>query len=735
MAANNIARLGVVLGLDSAEFVKGLDAANKNLYDFGAKVASQGKTIAIAVAATMIAATASVIKFADEIADVAKANDVAIDTIIKLNNALANSGGKAEDAGKLLASFTKYIDGAASGSFEAQKALGKLDVSLKDLANLSTEDLFKRIVQSIANIEDPLTRSARGMEIFGKAGKGVDFIGIAEEMNQVTTTTQQQAKAIKDAADVYDILSQAGRDLKFTMTTEVGTSIKQTTEYFVELFDEVKYGGGLFKSIFDTMAYGVAFLTFEVKDLVRVMGAFYDVLNANGAAAFPPGKIPKLSDTMEARNKEIAKISKDRIDARNADEEKLFYLKEKLDATTLQRNSNTAIPSSPGQSSSGGAGRIVIPGVDAKAEQARKKEQDEFKRFAAEQVKYIDDLIAKQTAEANEDIKRLEARNAALKRNAQEEIDIATARVEASDAEAAALAAIESAQNDARINQKAKQDAQVNDLERAKQMFILEYTNKNMRAEDLQMKKELVDLENKHIDTLAEISQNKMLSAEAMESAIERENNLYQAGIQFIRERNNILKEGSAIDGFSNAMDKFLNNLPSQLQRGEQMFTTFSDTIGQAIDQFVEKGSVAWDKLIENMIKGMLKAELQRQAMGLFKMGFNLLTTAIGAGNSVSLADATPYSGHAMGGVAGANTPTIVGERGPELFIPRSSGAVIPNNQLSAMGGGQTINYNGPYIASMSAIDTQSGVQFLSKNRQAVWATYQSANRSIPMSR
>ena len=719
MAANNIARLGVVLGLDSAEFVKGLDAANKKLYDFGTKVAEQGKIAVLAMGAAFVTATISAMKFADEIADVAKANDVAIDTIIKLNNALANSGGKAEDAGKLLAGFTKYIDNAASGSFEAQKALGKMGVSLKDIANLSTEDLFKRIVQSIANIEDPLTRNARAMEVFGKAAKGNDFIGIAEGMNQVSTTTQQQTKAIKDAAEAYDILSQAGRNLKLTMTTEIGTSIKLTTDYFIELFDTVNVGGGLWKTIFDKMAYGVAFMAFEVKDLVRVMGAWGEAFTA----------------ISEGRFGDIEKISKARMDARNADEANLFYLNEKLNATTLKSGGAASLPNRPGQSSSGGAGRIVIPGVDAKGEQERKKEHDEFKRFAAEQVKYIDDLIAKQTAAANEDIKRLEERNAALKRNAQEEIDIATARVEASDAEAAALAAIESAQNDARINQKAKQDAQVNDLERAKQMFIFEYANKNMRAEDLQMKRELIELENKHIDTLAEISRNKMLDAEAMQSAIERENNLYQAGIQFIKERNNILKEGSAIDGFSNAMDKFINNLPSQLQRGEQMFTTFSDTIGQAIDQFVEKGSVAWDKLIENMIKGMLKAEMQRQAIGLFKMGFNLLTTSLGLGGSVSLADATPYSGHAMGGVAGANTPTIVGERGPELFIPRSSGAVIPNNQLSAMGGGQTINYNGPYIASMSAIDTQSGVQFLSKNKQAVWATYQSANRSIPMSR
>lgn len=712
MAANNIARLGVVLGLDSAEFVKGLDAANKKLYDFGVNVAEQGKNAVLAMGTAFVAATVTAMKFADEIADVAKANDVAIDTIIKLNDALANSGGNAEDAGKLLAGFTKYIDNAASGSFEAQKALGKLGVSLKDVANLSTEDLFKKIVQSIANIEDPLTRNARAMEIFGKAAKGVDFLGVAEEMDKVSSTTAQQAQAIQDAADAYDLLNQAARDVKFTMTTEIGTSIKQTTEYFIDLFSTINTGGGLWKTVFDKMAYGVAFMAFEVKDLIRVMGAWGDAFTA----------------ISEGRFGDIDKIAQARMKAREADEAKLFYLGEQLDSPTLQRNNNVSVPRRPGQTGAS-VGRMVTPGIDAKGEQERKKQHDEWKRFSAEQVKYIDDLIAKQMAEANEDIKRLDERNAALKRNGEEEIAIIQQIVDADEARAIALAAIESAQLDARINQELKQKAQQNDLERTQQMFKLEQAGVSLRAEDLQMQRELINLENKHKDALEEINRNKLLDADARQRAIEKENELYQKGIGFITERNRILKEGSVIDGFTQAMDRFINNLPTQLQRGEQMFASFSDTIGQAIDQFVEKGTVAWDKLIENMIKGMIKAELQRQATSLFSSGFN----ALGGGNIFSIIGS--FLGFADGGNPPVNTPSMVGERGPELFVPRTAGTIIPNNQLATMGGGQTVNYNGPYIASMSAIDTQSGIQFLAKNKQAVWATYQSANRSIPMSR
>ena len=46
----------------------------------------------------------------------------------------------------------------------------------------------------------------------------------------------------------------------------------------------------------------------------------------------------------------------------------------------------------------------------------------------------------------------------------------------------------------------------------------------------------------------------------------------------------------------------------------------------------------------------------------------------------------------AGGGMVSANKPYIVGEVGAELFVPSSSGRIIPNNQLSSESGSMTIN-------------------------------------------
>lgn len=49
--------------------------------------------------------------------------------------------------------------------------------------------------------------------------------------------------------------------------------------------------------------------------------------------------------------------------------------------------------------------------------------------------------------------------------------------------------------------------------------------------------------------------------------------------------------------------------------------------------------------------------------------------------------------GRASGGTVKGNYTYLVGERGPELFVPDTNGSIIPNNKLNEMGQGVTNNY------------------------------------------
>lgn len=64
----------------------------------------------------------------------------------------------------------------------------------------------------------------------------------------------------------------------------------------------------------------------------------------------------------------------------------------------------------------------------------------------------------------------------------------------------------------------------------------------------------------------------------------------------------------------------------------------------------------------------------------------NPVSKAIGAGTNF-LGGLLP--GRAAGGPVGANQAYLVGEKGPELFVPSNNGRIIPNNQTPS--GGQTI--------------------------------------------
>ena len=231
----NIARLGVALGLNSAEFVTGIDAASRKLDQFAVAAVGVAKNAVLALGAAFSVAAYKAVSYADEIADVAAANDIAIDSIIKLTNALENSGGKGANAGKMIASFTDFVDKAAKGSFEGQKTFSDLGITLKDIGSMSTQQLLLKTTQAIADMEDPLTRNARAADAFGKAAKGVDMVDFAKGLREGKGATLEQEQAMKDAAQAFDLFKGIGRDISTLIIETLGPSLLKLGKYLKDL--------------------------------------------------------------------------------------------------------------------------------------------------------------------------------------------------------------------------------------------------------------------------------------------------------------------------------------------------------------------------------------------------------------------------------------------------------------------------------------------------------------------
>ena len=66
------------------------------------------------------------------------------------------------------------------------------------------------------------------------------------------------------------------------------------------------------------------------------------------------------------------------------------------------------------------------------------------------------------------------------------------------------------------------------------------------------------------------------------------------------------------------------------------------------------------------------------------------MTVAQPMAMTVAALSASAAAARATGGPVSADTPYLVGERGAELFVPNTSGAIVPNHKLG--GGGITVN-------------------------------------------
>lgn len=653
--ANMIARLGVALGIDAAEFNKGIDAAGKKLEQFSESAEKFGKIGATA----LVAATAAALNYADELADVAQANEVAIGTVLKLSDALANNGGKADNAGKMLSAFSKFIDDAAGGSLEAQKTAEKLGVSFKDLGKLSQEELLNKVVANLAKIDDPITRSAKSMEVFTKAAKGVDMVGFAADMEKANTVTQEQEQAIKQAAEVFDVLQQNARNAMLVIATQVGPTLKAFSDYMKELNGESNDFGNAFKIVFQSVAIVAANVLFVVKSIFGEIFAIGNYIN---------NLINKNWATAEAENDAYVKKT---IQERKALDD--FY----------DRVMN---PSSPEKSTSPNKptaiGRTVIKPRDKDAEaaeRARIKAINDLNREAQKYAKTLFDIEGQQVAAYTSEAKRIE--------NEQRDLDIKN------------------------------------------ELLRIDERTKELRSEDAQLIKDLYLAEQKRLSIIEEINRNNLLDADAKQVLIDRENALANATERYLRAQNQAVKaqrEGSFGEGFMKEAGKFFRDMPTELENGAKAFSAVMGNMESALDNFVRTGKLSFKSLARSIIQDLIAIQLKASASSIFRTllgGFGFMNGAGGMEVAGSL-------GFADGGEPPVGRASIVGERGPELFVPRTAGTIIPNHALAGMGGTTMVTNN--YI---NAIDTKSFEERLYGSSNAIWAANQYANKSLAVNR
>ena len=148
--------------------------------------------------------------------------------------------------------------------------------------------------------------------------------------------------------------------------------------------------------------------------------------------------------------------------------------------------------------------------------------------------------------------------------------------------------------------------------------------------------------------------------------------------IQKIMPKIDIQVEGDDLKDLKKDIDKATdgaNKLSDAFKKiGDNIATGVSDALTDAIMQTRSLADAA-------------KSLLQSVARQLLQLGINTFLFSAFGGSSGLFKNLPTF---AAGGRPKVGQPSIVGEKGPELFVPSRAGTIIPNNQLG--GGGLTNN-------------------------------------------
>lgn len=125
---------------------------------------------------------------------------------------------------------------------------------------------------------------------------------------------------------------------------------------------------------------------------------------------------------------------------------------------------------------------------------------------------------------------------------------------------------------------------------------------------------------------------------------------------------------------------------------GEAIGAAFSGgSIGNVFKSFVETIAMGITAIGKQLITlGVAAQKVQIALKALFTNPIAMIAAGVGliaVGSAIRGALSNGIEGRANGGPVSGQTPYIIGERGPELFVPSVAGSIIPNNRMTSFSG------------------------------------------------
>ena len=180
------------LGLDSSEYEKGLSDAEKKGSGFGKGLATAAKTGVAAVAAVgtaaigagtaLVSGASEIASYGDNIDKMSQKAGMSAESFQEWSAVLEHSGASASS----LKAVMKTLSAQAVQNAEEFQQLG---ISEEEVANLSKEDLFAKVVEGLQGMEEGTERTALASKLLGRG---------AVEFGALLNTSAEDTQAMRD---------------------------------------------------------------------------------------------------------------------------------------------------------------------------------------------------------------------------------------------------------------------------------------------------------------------------------------------------------------------------------------------------------------------------------------------------------------------------------------------------------------------------------------------------------
>lgn len=698
----------------------------------------------------------SVIQMADAVSDLAAATGLAVGEIAAFGGALQQAGGKAADANKMIAAFFQSIDKAASGNEATQKALERVGITFQDLGNLSEKDLLAKALNSLKEMGPGAERTAAGMEVLGKSFRNIDPKTLADAFASGDFTKAQDA--LIKMGNLADSL--AGNMYTLQMAgAQVFSDMLSSLEPFIGKLEEGRLSFEQAEKVIKAVGIGIAVafgaktvativqivavvraLTTALKGTVVVQTALVALSGPRGWAMIAGGAVAAaaavygLNKALEGTNDEMAKATGGGTDAGTAPtgpkRKTQFYSDEEQKARqqALVTAQQATMQMKLQNDEANKLRQITIDTVGMESSFAGLiKSNADARAKAATEVQDLESKIQVEQAKGR-------GTNQAVIAQYREQITLKQKQLGATlqlnkaefDAMNAQQRFVTSVNTDAMLaSRQLDLDLMKQQIDFGTAITLQDQTQLKILALQTEEAKKRIDLEKEL--TLARASGNTI--------AIDDVNKRMAADTSYYDNRRKLIEQDAAkqiatrddvAKGVEKAMEQIARSM-DPIKLAEEATLGLFSKMNDAITQLVTTGKTSFADLARSFGQMILQMVLKQQAAKAASAAGGFLTDL--------------FSGlfKAEGGPVKGNQPYIVGEQGPELFVPPSAGKIIPNNQMGSKGvasGAVSAPITNTYITNnISALDSRSVAQLFAENRRTLLGTMQMAQKELSYGR